>query len=180
MYKHPILWRVAEEHNILIWQYIVYMSEQRRYWYTHSESDIKALWFVKQKEESKVPKEWSLFWESWYFVNSDSEIEPFLVTSNWNKNSLYKNVVPKPHQAEAILALCQLLQLRDETRKRCGDWKPDWNNYLQYLVHFKEWWFCFWRGNSYPELFMFPTEEIAKEFLEKHKSLLETYSKIYK
>lgn len=89
-----------------------------------------------------------------------------------------KNVVPTKEHAEAILALCQLLQLRNKTRENCGNWKPDRNdNSMKYTIHFVEekinqsWTNC--------EILSFPTREVRDEFLEKHRNLIEKLLPLY-
>lgn len=89
-----------------------------------------------------------------------------------------KNVVGKKEHAEAILALCQLLQLRDKTRENCENWSSNCveeKNYTIYLHKKAIPWYSTW-GN---EILSFSTAEVRDEFLAKHKELIEKVLHLY-
>lgn len=81
------------------------------------------------KKERVLPETWEEFCELYpirneeYFIAGGSDI----VKTNY-KNRLPhndKNILPSKEKAEAILALCQLIQLRDCYN---DSWKPSWDN----------------------------------------------------
>ena len=75
------------------------------------------------------------------------------------------------HEAKALAALSKLLKLR---RDWIGEWKPDWeDNSPKYIIQI-------WKNRIYFEVMRntnavlsFPTEQIAKEFLETFRDLIE-------
>ena len=71
----------------------------------------------------------------------------------------------------AIQAFSKLLKLR---RDWIGDWNPNWNSYtIKYCITFLSDHLCIGYWGSYHHPFSFPTEEMAKEFLECFKDLFE-------
>jgi len=62
-----------------------------------------------------------------YFVSTNSCITNgnFLRTSKERMEDTDDNLLPSKEYAEAMLALCKLIQLRDCYN---NDWKPDWND----------------------------------------------------
>lgn len=90
-----------------------------------------------------------------------------------------KNVVPDHATAEAVLALCQLVHLRNAYN---GDWVPDWtDDETKYTIEFSH------NGNirarstlvaQYSILF-FKTAELRNEFLRNFSSLIEKLKPLY-
>ena len=78
-----------------------------------------------------------------------------------------------PHEARAIAAFSKLLKLR---RDWIGEWEPDWDFYSQINKYIVVNW-----GNRLRTEFTktisrplsFPTEQMAKEFLETFRDLIE-------
>ena len=78
-----------------------------------------------------------------------------------------------PHEAKAIASFSKLLKLR---REWIGEWEPDWDFYSQINKHVVVNW-----GNRLRTEFTktisrplsFPTEQMAKEFLETFRDLIE-------
>lgn len=91
-------------------------------------STFKCIKFKKKK--TNLPSTWSEFCndypirdgETW--IMGDSNLDE-LVNHPGRDFSDDKNVLPSIELAEAMLALCQLIQLRDCYNE---GWKPDWNN----------------------------------------------------
>jgi len=94
-----------------------------------------------------------------------------------NEHRPYGNVLvnfkyPTKEYAAASVALCQLLQLRQEW---IGNWKPDWrDNSEKYVVSY----YCdilqVLGGNyHYQEVLTFPEHKMAEEFLCDFRDLLE-------
>jgi hypothetical protein len=105
------------------------------------------------------------YWSNLYLIERPNE--------QFTYNDI--NVIPTKELAEAMLALCQLLVLRNETWKRDGNWQPDWSEESEnYSIHYM--WndidsdsCCY--GVHY--LLAFRTPEIRDKFLEKHRSIIE-------
>ena len=133
---------------------------------------------LKQAEPS-LPKTWEEFCEmppkkeGEYFINSYSTIVKNITGDR--RDDIDKNNLPNRATAEAVLALCQLIQLRDCYNQ---GWVPDWEN---------------WRGlerqpycivqsrNGCPHvetmllnrhILAFRTKELADEFLGYFKPLI--------
>ena len=117
-----------------------------------------------------LPKSWEELKEiKGCYINGDSEIEQLdynVLTDEYNKN-----IIPTESQAKAILALCQLLQLRD--RYNDGEQlvmdggKPNpiieiYNNKIRPFDYF----------NSNAVL-RFKTKELRDHFLQHHIALIE-------
>lgn len=88
------------------------------------------------------------------------------------------NMLPSKDVAEAILALCQLIQLRDYYN---DGWKPDWDNAL-----FDKHYIWFNRDNIitgtlsfYHNILVFKTEELRDEFLENFRDLILKLKPLY-
>lgn len=128
-------------------------------------------------KERKLPKTWEEFCEinsirfnDEYFIDLDSTIVK--VTAVWRLFDTDKNVCPSKEVAEGILALIQLIQLRDYYN---DGWKKDDNIFEDcYVIACcsKEWLIGLPKDNTdYP--FMFKSYKLAKEFLNNFKDLLD-------
>ena len=137
-------------------------------------STLECIRFKPKKKE--LPNTWEEFCdvhpreskEAW--IDSDSDIHN--ITSNTTKRlDSDKNLLPSKEYAEAMLALCQLIQLRD-----CYNdgWKPDWSDRSE--KH------CIFYSNGNVELFIrnscscilvFKSRELRNEFYNNFKDLIE-------
>lgn len=78
---------------------------------------------VFKEVENKLPKTWEELGKiKGYFLDEDSNIKEIVYVST---SDYHKNIFATKEQAEAIIALAQLSQLREVYR---NGWKPDWNN----------------------------------------------------
>lgn len=120
--------------------------------------------------EPVLPKEWELEKnDMYYYISSNSNIIDYRCNDSDIDNT---NCLPSLESAKNVLALCQLLTMRD---RYVGNWKPDWTNdkilkyciISRYGVILVENWYNVKRTLS------FPTEELAKEFLNNFKPLIE-------
>ena len=133
---------------------------------------------VFKKKENFLPKTWEEFCESHpktsknneYYVGYASHIIPNMVYGSRFHNE-DKNLLPSYELAEAMLALCQLLQLRD-----CYNdgWQPDWKdpNQVKYTIeYFQDKIKTYYPlGNSH--ILAFATDELRNEFLKNFKDLI--------
>jgi hypothetical protein len=85
-----------------------------------------------------------------------------------------KNIYPTKKHIKRALAEPQLSQIRERALEEYGGWEPDWEDEEQtkYCLTTKANNIILLGCNSYFEFLSFPTEEMAEEFLAKHKGLL--------
>lgn len=75
------------------------------------------------------------------------------------------------HEAKALAAFSKLLKLR---RDWVGEWEPDWTDgSTKYIIHIWRNHICFEREHNTSASLSFPTEQMAKEFLDTFRSLIE-------
>lgn len=131
---------------------------------------------ISEEIKETVPSEREVFGGKWYKIDEEWNIGRTLTLTNNLENN--KNVVPRKEQAEAILALSQLIQLRDETWRRNGNWKPDYN-IERYAISNKRWEIIVDYFTNYAEILAFRTTEIRNKFLKKHRWLIEKLLFLY-
>ena len=83
-----------------------------------------------------------------------------------------KNLLPSKELAEAFLAMMQLMSLRQAW---IGDWKPNWENVTEdkFPIISEDNQLSINMLSSVSHPISFPTYEMAKEFLNCFKDLLE-------
>ena len=139
-----------------------------------------------REKERQLPKSWGDFCEMFpvnpdkeVYIGSSSEFRE-VVRVNERLESVDRNVLPDRATAEAVLALCQLIQLRNCYN---GDWVPDWSDggQIKYCICFdgteniKKNWF----GISIYSVLYFKTEELRDEFLRNFRPLIEKLKPLY-
>jgi hypothetical protein len=77
-----------------------------------------------------------------------------------------------PHEAKALAAFSKLLKLR---RDWIGEWEPDWENGEQkkYVIECIGWGIRTYIQGTYRRNLSFPTQQMAHEFLETFRDLIE-------
>lgn len=141
----------------------------------------KAVWkdgtIVFEDIKSQLPKTWGEFCKQnkikkgEYFLNSYSVVPPAIAGEE--RKYIGKNTLPNAQAAEAHLALMQLHQLRDCYRQ---GWVPDWNNMDEnkYSIIFDEVKVYIIQSMLLSPCFLaFQSREIAEEFLNNFKDLIE-------
>jgi hypothetical protein len=128
--------------------------------------------FNKIPEVKALPKTWlALQYIKGYYIDTQSSI---MSTQKVIKYATpqNKNVIPTKELAEAMLALCQLLQLREVYN---DGWQPDWANEDQhkYVISTQQNVITTMVFYNYNAILAFKTEELQREFLENFKSLIE-------
>lgn len=117
----------------------------------------------------KLPKKWEdIVHLNGYFVSSDSLIKPVNtgIIECHNKNSL-----PTIKLAEAMLALCQLLYLRDIYN---DGWEPDWCCYnYKYAILIRNNKVVVNELYSAQAVLSFKSSDIRDKFLYNFKELIE-------
>lgn len=146
--------------------------------------DVAAVITFKNKER-KLPKSWEEFCKMFpvkigkeFYFNTGSEILSEFKPGGVRDEHKDKNILPDRATAEAVLALCQLIQLRNCYN---GDWVPDWTDYNQdkFTIEFHEnEIFCDCVLIIATPLY-FKTEELRDEFLRNFRPLIEKLKPLY-
>lgn len=146
--------------------------------------DGVAVVTLKEKER-KLPKSWEDFCrmnrntnigESGIMTDSSIRTPGFAFERNMNTD---KNLLPDRSTAEAVLALCQLIQLRNAYN---GDWVPDWTDVKEekYTIEFMRATTIVDRHEIYSTSpLYFKTEWLRDEFLQNFRDLIEKLKPLY-
>lgn len=137
-----------------------------------------------REKERKLPKSWEEFCEMFpcsekeFFINNHGEpcnaLEDKAFTA---RNQEYdKNILPDRATAEAVLALCQLIQLRNCYN---GDWVPEIGYDDMYTIDFTFGEISKGVQKCMPEILMFKTSELCDEFLHNFRPLIEKLKPLY-
>ena len=146
---------------------------------------LKEVGYIYDPDDSRViykkelPKTWEEFRKNnpikpdECFISTNSTITNghFLRRSEERNEDIDDNLLPSREYAEAMLALCKLIQLRDCYN---GDWKPNWEEKsLKYGIGF-------YNENTYKNypsrhrcLLAFKTSELRDTFLNNFGDLIE-------
>lgn len=136
-----------------------------------------------REKERELPKSWKEFCEMNAIKGGEAYIaimsKIFEFKGIEGRDVLSdRNILPDRATAEAVLALCQLIQLRDCYN---GDWVPDWKgSKYKYCILFEN-------GNIHTERLMtftgsplyFKSEELRDEFLRCFRPLIEKLKPLY-
>lgn len=140
------------------------------------------------KKEKILPKTWEEFCK----LNPVKDTERFIAASSGIYSSgesrerdkdMDRNLISSEEKAEAILALCQLIQLRDCYN---DSWKPNWftsdqkytiyidTDMINHRVIFNK------GGYMYsPNILAFKSEKLRDEFINNFKDLIEKLKPLY-
>lgn len=138
-----------------------------------------------REKERKLPKSWEEFFNMYPITNKEFYIDDFsrvfdrTEVGDEQNSDEYKNMLPDREMAEAVLALCQLIQLRDRYN---GDWVPDWNDgdEEKYTIEFRRTTTIvdFHETYSTSPLY-FKTKKLRDEFLRNFSPLIEKLKPLY-
>lgn len=120
----------------------------------------------------QLPETWVEFCETHpmtpyeCYINNNSILDGdgYKRERNWKND---RNLLPDRETAEAVRALCQLVQLRDCYNQ---GWQPDWNNNVEENYMFVL--------MAYSPLY-FKTKELRDKFLENFRDLIEKLKPLY-
>lgn len=143
----------------------------------YPEMKLKDIQKILQESERSLPKTWEEAYTKYlcnttiYYIGTNSEIqhhiEPIPANVVFNKNALLSQ-----ERAEEVLALIQLITLRDIYN---DGWEPDWDNHdeTKYCIYG-------WSNiididifSSDHAILAFKTEELRDEFFKNFKDLIE-------
>lgn len=131
----------------------------------------------------KLPKSWEEFCEMFpikkgeAFIDQDDQVIEFCYNFVDGRSIYDKTILPNSATAEAVLALCQLIQLRNAYN---GDWVPDWTDReRKYTIDIYE--HKIWSGDvsDTPSILYFKTRELRDEFLRFFRPLIEKLKPLY-
>lgn len=162
---------MKEERNITL------TLEKAKEWYKKG-GELKeiALQAFTKKELNPLPRSWDEFCDNYPVKRSEAMIACDCTIVDCSeiegkRDCEFKDVMPSKQSAEAHLAMMQLEQLRNCW---CNGLEPDWNDYKQSkycIVHSKE--FKIHILYETRRFLSFPTKEMAEEFLECFRDLIE-------
>ncbi len=135
-------------------------------------------------KELKYPRTWEGFCKCNAIVKGESKIrtDGDIVEYKYSGDKRFIdndiNVLPNRETAEAVLALCQLIQLRECYNQR---WKPDWNNFKQekYVIDLCQNEFDTGNVIGLGSILHFKSEELRDLFLENFRDLIEKLKPLY-
>lgn len=163
---------MKEERNITL------TLDKAKEWYKKG-GELKeiALQAFSEKELNPLPRSWEEFCEKYskiddkeYFIDSNSSILQVkaVVSNPCRLQNSDRNICPSVKSAEAHLAMIQLEQLRNCWRQ---GWKPTTHEAV-YAIKFSVHGLGVYNFVS-REFLSFPTKEMAEEFLECFRDLIE-------
>jgi len=136
-----------------------------------------------REKERKLPRSWEEFCEMFPIKKGECSIgahSDVIEEENefCRKPLRDRNVYPDRATAEAVLALCQLIQLRNAYN---GDWVPNWTDeYLKFMIEFRGGEiFCYMCRYLFPSPLYFKTAELRDEFLQNFLPLIEKLKPLY-
>lgn len=144
-----------------------------------------CIWNFEMKEpKRKLPKSWEEFCEMFpiepreFFINDFSKVSDRTEVGDYRLKDEDKNMLPDRSTAEAILSLCQLIQLRNAFN---SDWVPDWEDGFQekYVINFNQNEIQDELHGYTCEILYFKSEELLGEFVRCFRPLIEKLKPLY-
>lgn len=129
-------------------------------------------------KKANFPKTWKEFCKMYpakddeVFIDSNSKIQELRIWEERRDPLVDANLLPNKEYAEAMLALCQLIQLRDYYNE---GWQPDWTDRTQskYCIIIYNNGTDFHTSCYISHILAFKTEKIRNEFLSNFKDIIE-------
>ena len=123
-----------------------------------------------------LPKTWEEFCETHPVKGGETYFDSSSILIAFNTGNIRypgtgKNLLPSRELAEAMLALCQLIQLRD-----CYNdgWTPDWNEYTRkYYIYSLQNNLTTDSALYIQRVLSFKTDKLRDQFLENFRDLIE-------
>ena len=133
---------------------------------------------VFKKKDTK-PRSWGEYYEQQiankkhgYYIDDADCSSVSVVWNEYAGADKWKNVLPSKELTEAFLAMMQLMSLRQAW---VGDWKPDWKDEtrVKFIIICLENQVLFQNTYITSRSLSFPTSEMAEDFMNTFKDLLE-------
>lgn len=139
--------------------------------------------FLIKRKEKQLPKTWEEFCENNPIKYGECAIglQSNIIDESGEFSRAIdtdRNYLPNYSTAEAVLALCQLIQLRNCYN---GDWLPNWtNSKTKYVIEFNHNTpqINDWRVISVSPLY-FKSKQLAEKFLQNFRQLIEKLKPLY-
>lgn len=137
-----------------------------------------------KEKELKLPRSWDEFCKMFpikkdeeFYFNTSSKIFNNFPSNCVRDIHTDKNILPDRATAEAVLALCQLVQLRNCYN---GDWVPDFHSSDEkYTLEFETNRIIKNTTRTWPIILTFKTSELRDEFLRNFRPLIEKLKPLY-
>ena len=138
-----------------------------------------------KEKERKLPKSWEEFCEMFpikkgeAFIDQDDQIKEFDYNFVEGRSIYDTTILPDRATAEAVRALCQLIQLRNCYN---GDWMPDWTSFNQkkYIISPLLGDITHYETNYIASVLLyFKTEDLRDEFMRNFSPLIEKLKPLY-
>ena len=156
---------MKEERNITL------TLDKAKEWYNKGgELREIALQAFTEKELNPLPRSWEEFIESIKFTfNGNLE---YIDGIEHRSNSCFpnKSIGESSEICNKHVAMFQLEQMRNYW---WGDWEPEWNNCEKYVIKWKQDDLIVFIATRVHAFLVFPTKEMAEEFLKCFKDLIE-------
>lgn len=155
---------------------VVLTLDKAREWYKRG-GELKevALQAFTEKELNPLPRSWKEFCEKYPVQGLEAHITSMSTIIEHQSSCTRdidddRNICPSMKSAEAHLAMMQLEQLRN-----CwwNGWKPEWDGSIKYSIHLKNNKLTVEVSRIISKFLVFPTKEMAEEFLECFRDLIE-------
>lgn len=130
-----------------------------------------------KEKEPQLPETWVEFCETYpmtpyeFYINNNSVLsgDGYKRERDWKQD---RNLLPDRETAEAVRALCQLIQLRDCYNRG----KQTHQDYAKILLYKGEWIVDYF---DIPSILVFNSNEDAHLFLENFRDLIEKLKPLY-
>lgn len=136
-----------------------------------------------REKKRKLPKSWEEFCEMFpvkkeeFYISDFSNILNRTDVGDYRHIEEDKNMLPDRATAEAVLALCQLVQLRNAYN---GDWVPDYKTAeTKWTIEFESYNIAKNTTKGWPCILTFKSEELRDQFLENFGDLIEKSKPLY-
>ena len=129
-----------------------------------------------KKIKNKLPKTWEEFCETHPRKKGEvclacGDIDNIDITAGFKRHKLAdRSILPSKELGEAMLALCQLIQLRDCYNDR---WKPDWNEGIKHSIQIVRNIPGIYSTSTVNCILTFKSKEICDTFFHNFKDLIE-------
>lgn len=129
----------------------------------------------KENKRKELPKTWEEFCNSYPIKDGESFIDAtgkiYEIAERQRSSIGDANVLPNKKYAEAIIALCQLIQLRDCYNE---GWQPDWKTFeAKYCICIEQNIVQLKMGYGISCLLAFKTQKIRDEFCINFRDIIE-------
>lgn len=120
-----------------------------------------------------IQKKWEDFGKvEGYYIDSGAIISDHC---SYDADRYSRNILPTKSLANAMLALCQLLQWRNKVWKEDCDYCPNWNTgVMKFCITSKQNNISIETPIMFSRILTFSSMKIADKFLKDHRDLIET------